>query len=59
MSIPTGLNEHFRGSGKHRIPKKAFETESDAWGFIQIRNIKDKVPYLCSFCGKYHIGGSK
>ena len=57
MSIPTGLNEHFTGNSKHRRPKKAFETEFDAWEFIERAGVKGKVPYLCSFCGKYHIGG--
>jgi len=57
MSIPTGLNEHFTGTSKHRRPKKAFESESDAWEFIERAGIKGKTPYLCSFCNKYHIGG--
>ena len=57
MSIPTGLNEHFKGTGKHRTPKKAFDSESDAWNFINTHNIKNKVVYQCGFCGKYHIGG--
>lgn len=57
MSIPTELNEHFTGTSKHRVPKRAFNSEEDAWDFINKKNIKDKIPYLCGFCGKYHIGG--
>ena len=57
MSLPSGLNEHFTGNGKHRKSKKMFMTENDAWDFINKHGIKGKVPYKCSFCGKYHIGG--
>ena len=57
MSLPTGLNEHFTGTGKHRRAKKAFESESDAWDFIERNGIKGKTVYKCGFCGKYHIGG--
>jgi len=57
MQLPSGLNEHWTGSGKHKKAKKTFETESDAWAFIEKNQIKGKVPYKCSFCQKYHIGG--
>ena len=57
MQLPSGLNEHWTGSGKHKKVKKTFETESDAWAFIEKNQIKGKVPYKCRFCQKYHIGG--
>ena len=57
MQLPSGLNEHFTGSGKHKRVKKVFESESDAWDFINKNGIKGKQPYKCSFCNKYHIGG--
>lgn len=57
MSLPSGLNEHFTGNNKYRRSKKMFMTENDAWDFINKHGIKGKVPYKCSFCGKYHIGG--
>ena len=57
MSIPSGLNEHFRGNSQHRVPKRAFDSAADALDFMDRVGIKGKTPYKCSFCGKYHIGG--
>jgi hypothetical protein len=57
MRLPSGLNEHWTGTGKYKRVKKTFESESDAWDFINRAGIKGKTPYKCSFCGKYHIGG--
>jgi hypothetical protein len=57
MSIPGGLKEHFTGTGKHKVPKKSFESIEEANLFMDSNGIKGKTAYLCSFCGKYHIGG--
>lgn len=56
MSLPTGLNEHFTGSGKHKKAKKSFDSLADAQNFIIRNGIKGKQAYKCGFCGKYHIG---
>jgi len=57
MSIPGGLKEHFTGTGRHKTPKKSFGSIEEANLFMDSNGIKGKTAYLCSFCGKYHIGG--
>lgn len=58
MGFLNGLGEHWRQLGKiRRVPKKGFDSKAEADYFID-DVIKDKTAksYLCSVCGKWHIG---
>lgn len=54
----SGLNQHWvRRKGRY-VQKKAYETLSDANDYLDSNpKLKEKYnPYICSICGKYHIG---
>ena len=54
--------EHYNAvrKGKHHRAKKAYNSMKDAIEYIDARGLKEKgyQCYLCSYCGKYHIGHS-
>lgn len=47
------LPEHFKLNG---LPKKSFLTLHAAR--VEANQHEGKSAYLCSFCGKYHIGNN-
>jgi hypothetical protein len=51
-----GLHNHWTKKGAKLMPKKPFESESEANEFLRIYGIKHYNAYLCADCGKWHIG---
>jgi hypothetical protein len=52
------LNEHWTRKKGRKLPKKAYTSLSDAVAFLDENpKLKEKYsPYICSVCGKWHIG---
>lgn len=51
-----GLHNHWTKKGAKLMPKKPFESKSEANEFLRIYGIKHYNAYLCADCGKWHIG---
>lgn len=51
------IRQHFRAMGeRRRKAKMTFETEDDAWEFVNAHCLHGLVVYQCRFCGKWHFG---
>jgi len=51
-----GLKNHWTFSRGKMIPKKQFQSEDEAYLFIEENKMKGYHPYLCRDCGMWHIG---
>lgn len=54
------IRQHFRPMGeRRRKAKMTFETEDEAWEFVNAHCLNGLTVYRCSFCGKWHFGHIK
>ena len=51
------IRQHFRPMGeRRRKAKMTFETEDEAWEFVNAHCLHGLIVYKCRFCGKWHFG---